>query len=571
MTLPDWLRSPEFPDPEMSIRAAALWRIGVVFLGFGIPAFLFVFAAPHPVVIFLMAAAANAAWLAVLTLVRRGKLDAAARLLVGALWVAQTGGLSLTGGLESPTILTYVVVILAAGLLLGERGALICALMSGAVVVTLSVVEVAGFALPNLFEDAHLFLVPVLISTFTGAYVIISAARRQIRASEELSRRYEAELRQSQQLEALGRLAGAVAHDFNNLLMGILGFAEVLKRRVGADAKARQAAEQVQSAAQSAADLTSQLLAFSRRPSHRSGPVDLNAVIQEMLPMLERLLGDDVRVVTHLADRVPPVGGQRAMFDQVVLNLVVNARDAMPTGGTLTIATRAERDGDVGRVVLTVQDDGVGMDEHVRGRAFEPFFTTRSGSGGTGLGLSTVYGVVRQCGGEVQLHSTRGHGTTFEVSLPATSEPESGADAVIEGAAAPERKVVLVVEDDDRVRELLLHVVTDAGHEVLEAKSGEEALSIARDPAAAIDLLVSDVVMGGLSGIELAERLRSSRPELLVLLISGYAARAGGAPGQIPESVAFLQKPFLPAELMETIAQIFASSRSCEESDSLSA
>lgn len=563
MRLPRWLQPPEFQEPDVTARVAALWWIALIFLAFGLASLLTVgftpldraFSVPLTLV-------CNATWLGVLAFLRKGHPDAAARTLVWGLFGIETVSICLSGGILSPTLLAYVVVILAAGLLLPENEAPLVVLMTAAVTIGLATMRSVGIEFPNLLEGVDWIFVPILIAVFAGSYAIIRAARRQIRESERLTRRYERDLRQAQKLEALGRLAGGIAHDFNNLLTGILGFGEVLRLRTRNDEKAQQAADQVCSAAESAADLTAQLLAFSRRPSHRPGPVDLGDTLTKIEPMLSRLLGEDVSLVLKLEADLPRAAGQASLIEQIIVNLAVNARDAMPTGGTLTIETFPTQIGTPAidpAVGLRVTDDGLGMDEAISARAFDPFFTTKRA--GTGLGLSSVYGAVQQSGGEIGIESQPGAGTSIEVRLPAVARADEtrSLHAVPDAApSAPTGKHVLVAEDDDRVRELLVQVLENAGHHVQQASSGEAALDLALRSNRPIDLLVSDVVMGGLDGIELSETLARRNPAMRVLLVSGYPDRPGSTGRQIPESAAFLQKPFTPAQLGRTVAEVLS-------------
>jgi signal transduction histidine kinase len=364
----------------------------------------------------------------------------------------------------------------------------------------------------------------------------------ELRAREE-------RLLQSQKMEAVGQLAGGVAHDFNNLLTIINGYAHLLLGRLAASDPSRRVVEKMLQAGERAADLTRRLLSFSRKQMVQPTVLDLDEVVREAESMLRRLIGEHVELRCELAGDLGRVEADRSQLQLAIMNLALNARDAMPGGGSLVIRTaNAPEPEGSGHVVLEVRDTGAGMDAETRRRAFDPFFTTKAPGKGTGLGLSSVYGIVRQSGGEIDLESEPGRGTLVRIRLPrveAPATPEAtAADPVTRGG-----ETILVVEDDPEVRELIAHALARFGYRVLEAASGEEAL--ARWPAAnGFDLLVTDVVMGGLPGPELADRMRARRPDLRVLYISGYAEAASGA-----AAGAFLAKPFRPEALAARVRE----------------
>ncbi|HJT78867.1 MAG TPA: PAS domain S-box protein, partial [Gemmataceae bacterium] len=371
-------------------------------------------------------------------------------------------------------------------------------------------------------------------------------------------RRLEEQYRQAQKMEAVGRLAGGVAHDFNNLLTVINGYGQIVASALPPGDPNRELVREMTAAGERAAALTRQLLAFSRKQIVDPRVLDLRALLVNLDGLVRRVIGEDIRLVIASDPDLWPVKADPGQVEQLVLNLVVNARDAMPTGGWLTVETRnAELDDGHARrhaearpgqyVLLAVTDTGCGMDAATQARIFEPFFTTK-GEKGTGLGLATVHGVVKQAGGHVAVTSEPGRGSTFEVYLPRTAEGLPAA-AAIPGLKVMPRgtETVLLVEDDDGVRSLARHVLRECGYAVLEAADGLQALRIAGQYGGRIDLLATDVIMPDLGGRALAERLTASWPGLKVLYLSGYTDDAVVRHGVLEARVHFLHKPYAPA------------------------
>jgi two-component system cell cycle sensor histidine kinase/response regulator CckA len=381
-----------------------------------------------------------------------------------------------------------------------------------------------------------------------------------------LHKQLEAQLRQAQKMEAIGQLACGVAHDFNNMLTIILGHGALLLQQTQPSDPLHEGIRIIRATAERAAALTRQLLAFSRKQLLMPVVLNLNTVISELAPMLCRLIGEDICLQTDLADDLGPIKADRLQLEQVLVNLVVNARDAMPTGGLLTLSTRQER----ANIVLTVRDTGQGMDEHTRAHLFEPFFTTKEVGKGTGLGLATVYGIVQQSGGSITVDSAPGEGATFRIELPGVvSSGEVRARSVSEGASlayasgsdipsplASRNQTILLVEDEEMLRNLSRLVLQKHGYTVLEAAHGGEALAICQSYDGPIDLMVTDVVMPVLGGSELADRVALLRPETKVLYVSGYTDDAVIRNGVFADGVPFLQKPFNPDTLAAKVREV---------------
>jgi two-component system cell cycle sensor histidine kinase/response regulator CckA len=375
----------------------------------------------------------------------------------------------------------------------------------------------------------------------------------------------ERQLRQSQKLDALGRLAGGVAHDFNNLLSVILGHTEILDLRLPVNDRLRGSAETIAQAAERAAALTKQLLTFSRKQATEAKVVDLNAAVQEIEKLVRRVIGEDIQLMMKLEPELAAVCIDPGQLDQVLMNLVVNARDAMPEGGKLVLGTaNVELDRMYARqhlgvapgryVVLAVSDTGTGMSAETQSHIFEPFFTTKEQGKGTGLGLSTVYGIVKQAGGFIVPYSEPGHGTTFKIYFPpAQAGPEPSTLARLPDELPRGSETILVVEDEPALRELTVCILEESGYKVLEATGVEDALAIAGQSQAKVDLLLTDVVMPGMSGTELAKRLVGIRPDLRVLFVSGYAEDVIVNRGGPDRGVELIQKPFTRRTLLTRI------------------
>jgi two-component system cell cycle sensor histidine kinase/response regulator CckA len=384
--------------------------------------------------------------------------------------------------------------------------------------------------------------------------------------------RLEQQLRQSQKMEAIGQLAGGVAHDFNNLLTVIQGYSTMAIEGLSDADVLREPLEEIEKAAASAAALTRQLLAFSRRQVIRPKMLDLNAVVQQIEKILQRTIGEDIELVFAFDGELAQVRADPGLIEQIVMNLAVNARDAMPEGGRLIIETGnlfldedyagahlAAKTGPY--VMLAVTDNGAGMTPEVKSRIFEPFFTTKPQGKGTGLGLATVYGIVQQMGGCIWVYSELGHGTTFKILLPmAHVEPEPATQAAEEPASAAAQETILVVEDEEGVRKFVRTVLEKQGYTVLEACGAEDALAMAADSNLRIDVLLTDVIMPRMNGPELTERISHLRPGLPVLYMSGYTDRATRLQDRLGGESNFIQKPFTPGTLGKKVRELLGKS-----------
>jgi signal transduction histidine kinase len=404
-------------------------------------------------------------------------------------------------------------------------------------------------------QDPHMLVLMEAIGTQIGQLI----QRRQL----------EDQLLQSQKMEAIGRLAGGVAHDFNNLLTVIHGYSQLALNRVKPGDSLHEDMQEIRHAVNRAAALTRQLLAFSRRQTIQEKVLDLNAVVRDLENMLMRVLGEDVNLSAALHPEVALIRIDPGQIEQVILNLAINARDAMPKGGRMTIETHSIdfsepltwRPANIipgPYIALVVSDTGCGMDEYVRSHMFEPFFTTKEIGKGTGLGLFTVYGIVKQAGGELIADSEPGAGTTFTIYFPQVVEAPAGVqDTATETTPLPRGggETVLLVEDEPAIRALVGDVLRQHGYNVLEARHGVEALMTSAHHMEPIQLLITDVVMPQMRGDELAQRLMAERPDIKVLYMSGYTDDAALHHG-LSERTAFLQKPFTPDKLVVKVREV---------------
>ncbi|MCD6375174.1 MAG: PAS domain S-box protein [Caldisericaceae bacterium] len=414
--------------------------------------------------------------------------------------------------------------------------------------------------------------ITVFMSTSTvkdddGQPVVVVAVLNDITLHKQL----EAQLRQSQKMEAIGQLAGGVAHDFNNLLTVIEGYIDLLKSKLNGNTSVDSYIKQMKKATERAVSLTRQLLTFSRRQVVQPKIIDVNKTIKELSKMLNRLIGEHIELITNLNHNVWKIKIDPNQFEQVLLNLIVNARDAMPKGGELIIETEQikldknyqrfhpdVKPGDY--VLIKVTDTGVGMSEEVQQRIFEPFFTTKGKGKGTGLGLATVYGIIKQNNGHIAVQSELEKGTTFSVYLPAIKaksyqEENHVANTHLRGSG----QQILVVEDEYLVRELICDTLRNLGYKVLEAANGEQALKVFEQHADEIDLVLTDLIMPGINGKKLADRLQREKPDVRLLFMTGYDDNAISKQGMVAEDIDYISKPFSPAKLAKKLDDVFAS------------
>jgi signal transduction histidine kinase/CheY-like chemotaxis protein len=604
-----WFGAVPGRDP-IEVRQAQLLQFALVAL-----AAVFAFAGIQAVLRSLLNPAAPSPWanliaavvcLALIAGLRRGWFRGVTIVTVVTLALAFAVALAqtpeATGG---PYLALLMVPIVLAGLLLTRWVVLVIAIgvvVAGVVAVRLQAPPPPGTEL-HLVDGMGNFLyagvlVTAIVLAFGGslratlARVVahqreVEIARAELEgALEDLKRetsertRLQGEVAQQTRLESVGRLAGGVAHDFNNLLTAISGYAQLLKEDLGSDPDgARRDLHGIEQAAEQATSLTRQLLAFSRRQELRMDVVDVASILTGIEPLLRRLIGEQVTLVARPGPEPWPVLADRGQLESVIVNLAVNARDAMPTGGTLTIETAnvvldqtyAGHHAEVTPgpyVMIAVSDTGVGMDSETVLHIFEPFFTTKALGSGTGLGLATVYGTVRQSGGHIWVYSEPGQGTIFKLYLPRTNAPAAAAEESSPAPARPTRgEVVLLAEDEDLVRDFIVAALERDGHRVIAVPSGDSALEYLSDPSAEVGILVTDVVMPGIGGPELIRRATELRRGLPAILMSGYAAGAlEGRPDSL--DAVLLEKPFTAAELEATIAKVILESSPSSEPSS---
>jgi nitrogen-specific signal transduction histidine kinase/ActR/RegA family two-component response regulator len=390
----------------------------------------------------------------------------------------------------------------------------------------------------------------------------------ELKRAEEEKALLQEQLRQSQKVEAIGRLAGGIAHDFNNLLTVIKGYSELSRLRFKEGDPLRENMDEIQNATERAASLIRQLLAFSRRQVMEMKVLDLNTLLRDLDKMLRRVIGEDIALVTLLAEDLGRTRADVGQIEQVIMNLAVNAKDAMPSGGKLTIETaNVELDKSYARshvdvkqghyVMFSVSDTGVGMTTEVRERIFEPFFTTKEKGKGTGLGLSTTYGIVKQSGGHIWVYSEQGKGTTFKIYLPRVNEPlEDITKDVLKEKLPRGNETILVVEDEEEVRKLTAKILERQGYRILETSNGDDALLACERRKGPIHLMLADIVMPGMSGSELAKLLKPLYPEIKILYMSGYTDNAVVRHGVLKKGVNYIQKPFTTEGLARKVREV---------------
>jgi hypothetical protein len=391
---------------------------------------------------------------------------------------------------------------------------------------------------------------PVVFSGRSARLVAVIDVTARNRAETE-RRRLEEQLRQAQKMEAVGRLAGGVAHDFNNLLTVVRGRSQLLLRRLGPDDPLRQTIETIDRTAEQAVGLTSRLLAFSRRQTVQPRVIELNTVVGGLETMLRRVIGEDIELVMILDPATGSVRADPTQIEQVIVSLAVNARDAMPQGGQLTVETSTRGS----HAVISVADTGVGMSPEVQARLFEPFFTTKDRGQGMGLGLATVHGIVSQAGGHISVASEPGRGTAFTVSLPRAEEHQPARPARRASGKARGTETVLVVEDEDGVRALTHEILADHGYTVLTAAGPHEALAVVARHTGPIDLIVTDVIMPEMSGLDLARRIQAERAGIRILYMSGYVDHPALDQAALDPEAGLLLKPFTAEALVAQVRE----------------
>jgi PAS domain S-box-containing protein len=424
----------------------------------------------------------------------------------------------------------------------------------------------------NKRKDGTLYTDETTISPVrneSGAIINFVEVKRDVTRELQLEEQY----RQAQKMEAVGQLTAGISHDFNNLLTAINGFAQLLQFELPVEDPRQELVQKIADAGRRASELVRQLLTFSRKQVIKPVVLDLNVVVADMSKLLQRVIGEQVQLKTQLASGLWPIEADQAQIEQVILNLAVNARDAMPDGGKLIIETAnvvldeeyvtdhlAAQPGE--HVLLTVSDTGIGMSEEVKAHLFEPFFTTKGRSKGTGLGLATVYGIVKQNGGTIWVYSEEGVGTTFKIYLPRATQAVAAQPHAEKSEPIPSGgETILLVEDEAGVRELTRLVLERQGYSVLKAGEAQEALRLVETHTGPIHLLLTDVVMPGASGKALAETLTGMVPDLKVLFMSGYPEQVIAHHGVLEPGIAFLQKPFSPMALARSVRRVLDTGR----------
>jgi len=553
-------RLPSFGDPDIERRAIVLnfvsLFVAVVLVGITVANALF---DPNPIFRIASGAALLAAIALCQALLRAGRPIAAGHLFAATLWLTLAVAVVFSGGPMSFTTPILAAQVLIAGLVLGVRPALgYTALSIGFLAVCLLCVAHLPEAQMGYTPVAAFFTMSALI-LFTA--VILALGLTQLTRQQKRAATLQSELQHSQRVESIGLLAGGIAHDFNNLLTVVFASLESIREQDVPSAM-REPIEDIEAATERAADLTRQLLAFGRKQLLRSRRLDVNELVNDAERLLRRVIPERVEVIAELEDDLPAVVADMGQLTQVIVNLAVNARDAIVKEGTITLRTRRaevgpERAARLGlsepgeHVVIEVVDDGVGMAPEVAARAFDPFFTTKEAGKGTGLGLSTTLGIIEQTGGAVQIESELGAGTTIRLYLPpmAPTAPETAAPSTVPPPSDPEGgKTILLAEDDVLLRRILVRMLERTGYRVVAASDGAEALELAHAHDGPIHLLITDAIMPAMGGTELIQRMRAEQPDIPVLLVSGY----GGE--QIDEldsigALTLLPKPF-PMEVL---------------------
>ena len=507
----------------------------------------------------------------------RGTVTVFAAFYLVALWV----NLMLEGGVHSRSLAALTPLVVLMGLTWCGWAAAVTALVGSFMVLAFAVLEATGMLRAPAVDQnpVHVWLVSTGCLAITAAMLwvaLANAARARQRAADSDRSRADmaAALIRSQRLESVGRLAAGVAHDFNNVLTVILGESSVLPRN---DPAVAQSAAAIDQAANRAADLTRQLLAFARRQTLEPQIVDVNSVVNALEPMLRRVLGDGARLVLDLdsSGELPRISVDPQQLERVLVNLVTNAREASPPGALVTIRTGSGKPGDgatplpreIGtnpRTWLAVEDEGAGIPPSVRDRIFEPFFTTKPRGKGSGLGLATVHGIVNQSGGKISVRSNPGHGSQFVVSFPAASDADAGAEHLRSAMTprslmAQQQALVLVVDDDPLVVSAARAVLETGNHQVHTAERADQLPAVLKDMPRPPDLLLTDVVMPDVAGPELARRLRDYFPGLRVLFMSGYSDEHLSSQGALARGVHFIRKPFERTQLLDKVQQVLAS------------
>ena len=574
------LKAPVFEDEEKTRVAGTLNVILLaVFALITLWLFIVPFVSANPMAAFISLGVMLLFTTTALISLHRGYVQTTSIFFVSASWLLVTVASYFFGGLNNPGIHAYILIVLIAGLLLGGRvaiGVAAISTVSGLIIYYLHITNLlpASVIVHTLFENWLVLTINVVIAavllylTTTSIQSALNRARREIierKQVEAIRVKLEEQLLQSQKMEAIGTLTGGIAHDFNNMLTTIIGHTEFALDTLPAENPVYKDLKNIRKVSDRAANLVRQLLTFAREQTSEATLFNLNMVIEDTKEMIERLVGGNITVQFSLAPQPENIRANRHQLEQVLMSLVMNARDALPLGGTITITTsnitltyddtQTPTELKPGKyVLLTVSDNGAGMSKEVQSHIFEPFFTTKEVGQGVGLGLSTSFGIVKQGKGHIQVESALDQGTTVRIYLPQADELDDKQRPL--EPLVPQSKIILFIEDDPSLRYIITRILSHHGYEVIEASNGIDALEIIQKRAPTIDLLITDMMLPKIGGVELSEKLKVMQPDIKVIFTSGLTPNHFSQYNLFAPGSTFLQKPFSPHTLIEMVKEL---------------